>query len=351
MIDFAKIIVRAGNGGSGSGSFTHIKGKRYGKADGGNAGRGGSVYFEATNDLNGLDTFRFVKEYSAKDGENGLSNHRKGADGLDLVVKVPVGTVVSGETVIADKLPSEFSRRKIGADYGYSGSSNALRVSFDLAKEGDKVLIARGGFGGRGNSYLRDEYGRRPLSGESGGVGEEVNLTLELKLIADIGLIGLPNAGKSTLISVLTAAKPKIAAYPFTTLEPNLGVLVVKTKTNREKKLIIADIPGLIEGASEGKGLGIQFLRHIDRTKVLLHLVDVTSEDPLSDFEKVNNELKKYNPRILRKKQIVVLNKIDLTNEAKVGQIAAKFREKGLETVAISALSGTKLENLKKILS
>ena len=288
MIDYARITVKSGNGGQGAGSFFHIKGKRYGKADGGDGGNGGNVLIEATRDLNTLEAFRYIKDYKAKNGGNGLSNHKRGADGEDLVIKVPVGTVVKISSIkyqISNIQPRDTSG--VG-----SGSPEVEELAvFDLLENGQRVLVARGGQGGRGNSKLRDEFGRRPRAGETGEEGETCQAILELKLIADVGLIGLPNAGKSTLLSALTKATPKIAPYPFTTLEPNLGVLnssqlIVDSSqkentvnrelitVNKPAMLVLADIPGLIEGASQGKGLGDLFLRHIERTRVLVHLVD-----------------------------------------------------------------------------
>src|SRR3989304_1366714 len=225
MIDYARITVKAGSGGNGSGSFHRIKGKRYGKADGGDGGWGGDVYLEATRDLSTLESFRYVKDYKAKDGSNGQSQRRRGAQGEDLAVKVPVGTVLEGIESIKSIDGIEGSSKKPSDTHDTFDTQNALL--FDLVENGQQVLVARGGQGGRGNTHLRDEFGRRPKKGEKGEVGEARNLTLELKLISDVGLIGSPNAGKSTLLSALTSARPAIAPYPFTTLEPNLGVLSV----------------------------------------------------------------------------------------------------------------------------
>ncbi len=339
MIDYAKIMVKAGDGGAGAGSFMHIKGKRLGKADGGDGGRGGNVYLVATRDLNTLEPFRFVKEYRAKSGQHGSSQRRKGADGEDLVVKVPVGTLV-----------------KVDAD--------PVNQTLDLAEEGQKILVARGGEDGRGNAHLRDEFGRRPKSGEVGEAGEEVHLTLELKLIADVGLIGLPNAGKSTLLKALTKATPKIADYPFTTLEPNLGVLQVggtvgrwdsrkrsKTptdpQTHKPTNLILADIPGLIEGASEGRGLGHLFLRHIERTKMLVHLIDIsTASDLWQTYQTVRHELKNYSKDLAKKKEIVVLNKVDLVSSEKAIQLVKVFKAHKKQAITISAKNSERLNYL-----
>jgi len=361
MIDFARITVKAGDGGRGAGSFTHIKGKRLGKADGGDGGRGGNVYFVASGDINTLETFRYVKDYKAQSGQMGGSQRRRGAGGADLVLKVPRGTQI--------KMSDE--------------------EVYDLVNEGDKVLVARGGEGGRGNSHLRDEYGRRPKSGEAGSEGEFREITLELKLIADVGLIGLPNAGKSTLLSALTSAKPAIADYPFTTLEPNLGVIelvgpdasssqptssantelsdgLTRSKslralagtpsagaTHKSGKLVLADIPGLIEGASTGKGLGDLFLRHIERTKMLVHLIDAsTNSDKWEDYQTIRKELKAYSKELAKKKEIIVLAKIDLIEEGRLDQIVAEFKAKRKKVIAISATEKKGLgELVKKLVS
>jgi len=406
MIDFARITVKAGDGGNGVGSFTHIKGRRYGKADGGDGGDGGDVYLGTSADLNTLEPFRYVKDYRAERGKDGLSRRRRGAQGEDLVVKVPVGTVVkvgrlgklsesaNQNVSISDKLtgrPSDKPKNRHSESSEYSG------IQHDLTQEGQRVLIASGGRGGRGNVKLRDEFGRRPKAGEPGQAGEIVKLELELKLIADVGLIGLPNAGKSTLLSTLTLARPKIAPYPFTTLEPNLGVLNSsqftvhsswtrqnsETSVNREPitvnqqaKLVIADIPGLIEGASQGKGLGDLFLRHIERTRVLVHLVDSsrlmvnssqkyqkeksvdTVNDELrtvnqlwQDYQTVRAELKAYSKGLAKKKEIIVLTKIDLVAKEKVDQVLRFFKDKRKKVVAISATGGQGLDLLIKTIS
>lgn len=331
MIDFAKIKVSAGDGGRGGGSFHQIKGKRYGKADGGNGGRGANAFLLATPDLNTLEAFRYVKDFAAEDGKMGSSNLKKGSDGRDLTLKVPVGTQV-----------------KVKSDTDHYAPVT------DLVAEGDKIQLARGGRGGRGNAHLRDEYGRRPRAGEAGEAGEEVSLTLELKLIADAGLIGLPNAGKSTLLAALTAARPKIAEYPFTTLEPNLGVMTINHSPltiNRPTKLVIADIPGLIEGASEGRGLGDLFLRHIERTKILVHLIDASGDSgKWQDYQTIRTELKKYSKELGKKKEIIVLSKVDLVDEDIAREIKSQFVKHRKKVLAISAVSGSGLPKLIKAL-
>lgn len=318
MIDYANITVTAGKGGNGAGSFHKLKGKKYGKANGGDGGDGGNVYIEASQDINTLEKYRFVKDYQAQNGAQGFPNFQQGATGEDLVLKVPVGTQLT--------------------------TPGGL---LDLTQNHERVLVARGGMGGRGNSKIRDELGRRPTAGERGQEGEEQALTLELKLIADIGLIGLPNAGKSTLISKLTAAKPKVAAYPFTTLEPNLGVLFMG-----DKRLVLADIPGLIEGASEGKGLGDLFLKHIERTKILVHLIDVSAtDDKWQNYQEIRKELENYSKELGTKKEIIVLSKIDLIDEKALKEAQNIFAKKRKKTLAISAQTGQGLEELIKVIS
>ncbi|OGE05268.1 hypothetical protein A3F45_01305 [Candidatus Curtissbacteria bacterium RIFCSPHIGHO2_12_FULL_41_17] len=384
MIDYARITVKAGDGGDGAGSFHHIKGKRRGKADGGSGGNGGNVYCQATFNLNTLEPYRFVKDYNAWDGQRGAPNLRKGANGEDLVLKVPVGTMVKVQSA-KFKVQSEepkFSRDKLSTS----------DIDFDLASEGDKILVARGGQGGRGNAYLRDEYGRRPLSGEKGELGESVNLILELKLIADVGLIGLPNSGKSTLLAALAAAKPAIAPYPFTTLEPNLGVLNKSSKSIKGTKstksleewketlgtrgtheardtLVLADIPGLIEGASAGKGLGDLFLRHVERTKILLHLIDLaTNSEKFADYQTIRNELTTYSKDLpahsglkpsgsktgghglVKKREIIVLTKSDLVSKEKAKLTVELFKAKKKRVVLISCVSQEGLKELAEML-
>jgi len=315
MIDFARITIKAGDGGDGRVSFRREKFVPKGGPDGGDGGRGGSVYFETDKDLNTLKPFQFQKVFSAQNGEAGGKNKRHGADGSDLIIKVPVGTVVNKE--------------------------------LDLVKEGEKVCLAKGGHGGRGNWQFRSPTMTTPRIAEAGIMGEAKQLTLELKLLADVGLIGLPNSGKSTLLSVLTKAKPKIADYPFTTLEPNLGVLRL-TRSN----LVIADIPGLIEGASRGRGLGIEFLRHIERCKILVHILDgaklLISEVLLKDYQTVRNELASYSTSLIDKPEIVVLNKIDVLNKKQIRAAMTTLKKTKKSVIGISAASHENLEELKK---
>lgn len=353
MIDFAKITVKAGDGGRGSGSRAPISRKRYAKADGGDGGAGGNVIFEATNDARGLEPYRFEHFFKAQSGKMGLSNLRRGSSEDDLILKVPVGTVIKGRT----------GTQEIEGSKSTEASTNYFE--YDLVNEGQQVLVARGGRGGKGNAHMRDEFGRRPRSGEPGEIGETWELTLELKLIADVGLIGLPNAGKSTLISKITSARPKIANYPFTTLEPNLGVLegllVIgngswgkenktlkpnELSTINDQRIIIADIPGLIEGASEGKGLGHLFLRHIERTKILVHMIDITSGDLWGDYQTIRGELKRYSKELAKKKEIIVFNKIDLVDSELKNKALEVFKVHRKKVIAVSLEKGIGIEDL-----
>ncbi|HEY5600633.1 MAG TPA: GTPase ObgE [Patescibacteria group bacterium] len=344
MIDYAKIVVKAGDGGDGIVSFFWLPGMRHGKPDGGDGGKGGDVYFEATTDLNTLEPFRYVKQYNAQNGSRGGKNNKKGADGNELTIKVPVGTVgrTSGNRVIG---------QSGNQDIGKLGSQEPDNQIFDMISPGQKVLIVLGGMGGRGSARFKSSTNRSPKESEPGGGGEEKNLTLELKLLADIGLIGLPNAGKSTLLSVLTSAKPKIADYPFTTLEPNLGVMSIdyrRSTIDGPFSLVIADIPGLIEGASLGKGLGEEFLRHVARSKILLHLVSLENEDPQKEYRTIRRELASYSQDLVQKKEIVILTKTDLAPLNRVKVVTSEFSKKKIKVLAISAVTHKGLEELKK---
>lgn len=333
MIDNVQIQLKAGKGGDGHVSFLRLRGKPYGPPVGGDGGKGGDIYLEATQDLNTLLSFRFKKEFAAGSGENGGRNRKKGAQGEDLLLKVPEGTII--KSLNGDKL-------------------------YDLDAAGKKILVVLGGKGGRGNAHLsasesadarskkekltgkkegRWEYLKHAEKGQS---GEEIELVLELQVLADVGLIGLPNAGKSTLLSKLTAATPKIASYPFTTLEPNLGVLSL----DKSKSVVIADIPGLIEGAWTGRGLGDQFLKHITRTKVLVHLLDVASESPLTDYKVVRKELGMYDPALVEKKEIVVLNKADLLSKEALADKLSYLKKSKIKPLVVSGLTGEGLRQL-----
>ncbi|HZS08350.1 MAG TPA: GTPase ObgE [Blastocatellia bacterium] len=319
FIDRAKIHVRGGNGGNGVTAFRREKFVPRGGPSGGDGGRGGSVYFESTEGLNTLLHFRYNPEHQAGRGRHGEGSKRHGQDGEDIIVQVPVGTVVMDE--VTGEVIHDFTRARV------------------------RVRIAAGGRGGRGNAQFATPTNRAPRHHEEGRPGEERWLVLELKLIADVGLVGLPNAGKSTLISRISAARPKIADYPFTTLEPHLGVVDL----GEYKSFVVADIPGLIEGAHAGAGLGDRFLRHIERTRLLLHLVDVSglSADPVEDYRTITRELAAYSEEVAGKPKIVVATKIDALDDAERLREFEQFcRGEGLEFHAISAASGAGLKEL-----
>ena len=316
MIDYAKIEVKAGPGGRGKVGWRQDKFVRKGGPDGGNGGDGGSVYLEVDPNLNTLKNFQFQKKFAAAPGQMGGDNRRTGRGAEDLIIKVPLGTVVR-----------------------FSDLGSKI---YDLTSSGQRLLIARGGHGGRGNWAFRSPTLTTPKFADPGEPGETKTLALELKLLADVGLIGLPNAGKSTLLSVLTKATPKIADYPFTTLEPNLGVMNLTSKIYDLRSMVIADIPGLIEGASQGKGLGIEFLRHVERCRALVHLLDSTSKTLTADYQQVRNELGQYSPKLLEKPEIIVLTKIDLLPKNKI----PKFKK----AIPVSAASHKNLDQLKSVL-
>jgi GTPase len=294
FIDYAKIFLKAGDGGDGAVTFRREKYVPKGGPSGGNGGYGGNVVIEAHHDLSTLIDFNYKKKFCAEDGKAGARSLMDGRSGEDIIIKVPIGTTVKD------------------AETG--------DVLFDLDADNKRVVAAKGGKGGKGNSNFATPTNQTPRFAEPGKPGEERNVIFELKLIADIGLVGFPNAGKSTLISTISSAKPKIADYPFTTLEPNLGIV----KYKEYKSFTVADIPGIIEGASDGKGLGIQFLRHIERTKILLFLIDITSDDYQRDFKVLLNELKKYSPKLAEKKKIVSFSKADLVEEKELKKLAKK---------------------------
>ena len=285
FLDQAKIYIKAGDGGKGCVAFRREKFVEFGGPNGGDGGDGGSVYFEAVENLNTLIDFRYQQHFKAQKGQQGMGSEMTGYKGEDLIIKVPVGTEIvadDGETVIAD-----------------------------MVKKGERFLIAQGGKGGLGNARFKSSTNQAPRQSTPGTEGEEIWVWLRLKIIADVGLIGLPNAGKSTFLSAVTAARPKIASYPFTTLHPHLGVAWINNK-----ELVIADIPGLIEGAHEGIGLGDRFLKHVERCSVFLHVIDATSEDVASEYKTIRNELELYNKSLALKPEVVALNKCDaLTDE------------------------------------
>jgi len=324
FVDKVKIYVKAGDGGDGAVAFLREKYKPYGGPAGGDGGKGGDVILMATSKKLTLYDFKYKRHFRAPNGERGRGKNQHGKDAQDLTLEVPIGTVV------------------IDAESG--------QVICDLKQEGQMCVVAKGGKGGRGNAHFATPTNQAPKYAEKGQKGEEKWLLLELKLIADVGIIGLPNAGKSTLISKLTKAKPKIADYPFTTLSPVLGVMELED-TNR---IVLADIPGLIEGASQGKGLGLEFLRHIERTKLLLHLVDVSDQrqiEPLEAFQIVNSEMEKYNPKLLRKKQIVVGTKIDILSDRKIlNKLKKEFGKMGYMFIPVSSITGEGMDTLKKVI-
>ncbi|MCI8411053.1 MAG: GTPase ObgE [Clostridia bacterium] len=320
--DYTKIIIKAGDGGNGAATFRREKYVAAGGPDGGDGGNGGSVYFQVDKDKNTLIDFRYNRKFKAKNGENGSGNHCNGKYGEDLVIKVPIGTVVK-----------DVETGKIVAD---------------LSEPNQKELILKGGRGGRGNSHFATATRQAPRFSEDGEKGDEKEIILELKLLADVGLLGFPNVGKSTFLSVVTDAKPKIANYHFTTIVPNLGV--VKTKDGNG--FVIADIPGIIEGASEGVGLGIQFLRHVERTRLLLHFLDVSGQEgrnPIEDFYAINEELKKYSEKLSSRKQIIVANKIDVIQEENselMKQVEELSKKENLKLFKISAATKQGVEEL-----
>jgi len=316
FIDEARISVKAGDGGSGCVSFRHEKYIPKGGPDGGNGARGGSVIIRADRQLNTLLDFRYKRNYIAERGENGRGKDQEGKSGKDVIVKVPCGTL------IRDAL-------------------NGKTIT-DLVNDGDEIITAQGGKGGRGNGEFATATNQAPRFAEPGTPGEERELILELKLLAEVGLVGYPNAGKSTLISVISAAKPKIADYPFTTLVPNLGLV----RYAEGRSFVVADIPGLIEGAHEGKGLGIQFLKHIERTKVLVFLIESVSEDPKKDYQVLLNELSSFKSAIAKKKKIVALTKMDIADESRKAKLAKLKFGRGVLTMPISAVTREGIQDL-----
>jgi GTPase len=329
FVDEAKIYVKAGDGGNGCVAFRREKYVPRGGPSGGDGGRGGSVYLEANPNDNTLLRYRYNREFKADRGRHGEGSNCTGVSGDDTILKVPVGTLV------------------------FDATGNVLLA--DLKRAGQRLLVAQGGRGGRGNQHFAKPWHQAPREKEEGEAGEERNLRLELKLLADVGLVGFPNAGKSTLISVISAARPKIANYPFTTLEPNLGVVNADGGTGGHgtelgRTFVVADLPGLIEGASQGAGLGIRFLRHVERTRLLVHLIDTgdTAEmDPLKAFEIIEGELGAFSEKLLDKPMIVVATKLDATTDrTKLEELQKFCKKKGLEFYAISAAAGEGVKEL-----
>lgn len=323
FVDYVTVSVRSGKGGSGSVSFRRAKYEPKGGPDGGDGGDGGSVSLVADAHLYTLLDHRYNRHHFAENGHSGSGNNRTGKDGEDILLKVPVGTVVK--------------------------NTDTDDVIGELLEDGDVLVLAEGGRGGKGNTFFKSATNQTPRHAQPGEPGVEINITLELKLLADVGLVGFPNAGKSTLVSSLSAAKPKVADYPFTTLEPSLGVVSM----DDYQSFVIADIPGIIEGAAEGKGLGIQFLKHIERNAVLLFMIPVTSEDPAAEYETLLAELESFNPDMLTKPRMIGLSKMDLIpadeqketlDEARTGLPA------DVHMMAFSSVSRSGLDQLKHAL-
>ena len=326
FLDEVVITTVSGDGGRGCVSFRRERFIPKGGPDGGNGGDGGAIIIKASNGLHTLSAFSSRRYFKSKNGSPGRGKNQAGKRGQDIIIKVPPGTVV------------------------YDHDSGDMLA--DLVWRDQEILVLHGGKGGKGNSHFATSTNRTPRFAQEGSPGHEKKLRLSLKYIADVGIIGLPNVGKSTLLSRLTMARPRIGRYPFTTVFPNLGVMEFKDQAS----LTLADIPGLIEGASEGKGLGHRFLKHIERTRFLLHIIDISEisiDNPLKDFNRLRNELEKYNPSLNRKDQIVLINKIDLRHPKRndVEKIRSTLAQSGFESLPVSALTGDGLEDLKKILA
>ena len=320
FVDYAKIIIKSGDGGNGAATFRREKYVAAGGPDGGDGGKGGDIYFVVDPNSNTLIDFRFTKKFKAENGQNGSGSHRFGKSGEDCYIKVPLGTIVKD------------------AETG--------KVIVDLSTPGQKELILKGGRGGKGNSHFATSTRQAPRFAIDGEKGKEKELILELKLLADVGLVGFPNVGKSTILSRVTKATPKIADYHFTTIDPNLGVV----KTEYGDSFVLADIPGIIEGASEGIGLGTQFLRHVERTRLLLHVIDIAGTEgrnPVDDFNKINEELKKYSEKLAGRKQIIVANKIDsMQDDSNLKELEEVAKQKNMEIYKVSAVTGDGLNEL-----
>ena len=317
FLDQVKIYIKAGNGGDGSPSFRREKFIEYGGPDGGDGGKGGSIILKSEQNLNTLIDYRYQQHHKAMRGENGMGQNRTGKSGEDLFLKVPLGTQVFEE--------------------------DNKTLIYDFVKLNDEFVAAAGGKGGLGNTRFKSSTNRAPKKFTKGALGEEFTIWLQLKTIADIGIIGLPNSGKSSLLASITNANPKIANYQFTTLNPNLGVA-----SYDDKEITIADIPGLIEGAHAGTGLGVQFLKHIERCKTLLHLIDITNTDLEKSYNQVKNELKSYSPDLLKKKELIVFNKTDLIDSDSAKEITKKFSKKlNKEIFMLSTLKKSSVSQIK----
>jgi GTP-binding protein len=324
FVDYARIHVKAGDGGRGCVSFRREKYVPRGGPDGGDGGRGGHVIIQATSKLNTLLDQKYKREYKADRGQHGMGKKMHGKNGEDLIISVPVGTVVR--------------------------DADSKEIITDLDADGSYYIAVRAGRGGLGNAHFATPVRKAPRFAQPGESGEERWLILELKLLADVGLVGLPNAGKSTFISVISSARPKIADYPFTTLVPNLGVV----KLEDFRSFVVADIPGLIEGAHKGAGLGFQFLRHVERTSILLHLVDISimsTGDPVESYKKINMELKLYSPSLINKHQAVVATKLDIADKKRLDRLRRYCKTNGIDFFGISAVTGKGIKELLTYLS
>ena len=320
FLDQAKIYIKAGNGGSGSASFRREKFVEYGGPDGGDGGDGGSIIVQSDRNLNTLIDFRYAQHFKAQHGKSGSKRNKTGANGGDLILKVPLGTQI------------------------YEEDNNTL--IYDFTKNKEKYLVASGGKGGLGNTRFKSSTNRAPRKKTNGKLGEEFWIWLQLKVIADIGIIGKPNAGKSSLLAALTRAKPKIANYPFTTINPNLGVSYYGGK-----EITLADIPGLVEGAHKGVGLGDKFLRHIERCKILLHLIDLSEDDLLNSYKKIKSELSNYDKDLIKKKEIIFFNKSDLLDDNKINEKLKEFKKKiKTKYEVVSVYSNKDIQKIKKLL-
>tara|TARA_Y100000996_G_scaffold56410_1_gene38329 strand:- start:701 stop:1684 length:984 start_codon:yes stop_codon:yes gene_type:complete len=320
FLDQAKIYIKAGNGGSGSASFRREKFVEYGGPDGGDGGDGGSIIVESDRNLNTLIDFRYAQHFKAQNGKPGSKRNKTGRNGKDLILKVPTGTQI------------------------YEEDNNTL--IYDFTKNKEKYLVASGGRGGLGNVRFKSSTNRAPRKKTNGKIGEEFWIWLQLKVIADVGIIGKPNAGKSSLLAALTRAKPKIANYPFTTINPNLGVAYYDGK-----EITLADIPGLVEGAHKGIGLGDKFLRHIERCKILLHLIDLSEDDLINSYKKIKLELSEYDKNLGKKKEIIFFNKSDLLKKDNIERKMKEFKSKiKAKSEVISVFSNKDIQKVKKLL-
>ena len=316
FLDQVKIYIKAGNGGNGSPSFRREKFIEFGGPDGGDGGDGGSVILVSERNLNTLIDYRYQQHHKAERGGDGAGKNRTGKNGSNLILKVPIGTQVFEE--------------------------DNKTLIYDFKKEKEEFVVANGGKGGLGNTRFKSSTNRAPRKFTKGNIGEEFTIWLQLKTIADVGIIGLPNAGKSSLLAAVTSAMPKIANYKFTTLNPNLGVMLYD-----DKEITLADIPGLIEGAHSGTGLGIKFLKHIERCKTLLHLIDINNENIVHAYNQVRKEIGKYSKKMLKKKEIIVLNKIDLIDKKEIDQKKEEFKKVKKKVITISTINKSNLLKIK----